>query len=164
MTTRSIDFKEAVIRIVDGSNTPNEVEVLVGEGNLTWSEKKPRIYDKDRGKLGSVRNGDEMPLELSLQARWITLKSTSGVVSIYEALKKIGRASAWESTDDDTCAPYAVNIEMEITPICEDEDIELIVFPDFRYEDMNPDPKAATLSISGMCNVTEPTITRSAQP
>lgn len=165
-TFATMDFKNATLKIIDGTSpTPNEIEVKLGEGNLTWSEKKPRVYDKDRGKLGGVRDGDEMPLEVSFSARWEFLKGESGdPVTVYEALKKINNASGWSSVDSDPCAPYAVNLEFEFTPTCTDSGIETVVFPDFRYEDLGPDARGGIIAITGMCNVTEPTITRTPQP
>ena len=55
----SIDMKESVLKIKDGTTTPNELTVLIGEGNLSWTERQERQYELDRGNLDTVRNGDD---------------------------------------------------------------------------------------------------------
>ena len=161
----SMDLKNAVLTIEDGTSpTPNSITVVMGEGNLTWSEKKPRIYDKDRGRLDTVRNADEEPMEVQFAARWEYIKADTGDdATIEDALKQRGEASDWVSSSADTCEPYAVNLKFTFTPICSGDKEEIFLFPDFRYETLDHDAQAATISISGMCNAVEPTITREEQ-
>lgn len=158
----SMDLKNAVLKIQDGNS--HEITVVIGDGNLTWTEKKPRIYDKDRGILDNVRDGDQEPMEVQFSFRWEFLKAdTGGVATVEDALKCRGVAASWSSSDADLCAPYAVDLEFTFTPICTSAKDEVYLFPDFRYESLDHDAKAATVSCSGMCNATEPTITRNAQ-
>lgn len=158
----SIDFKNAVVKIKDGTSpTPNEIEVALGEGNLTYSEKRNIIYDKDRGKLGTTRLGDEEPVEVSLNARWEAITAVTGdPPTIEDALKQRGEAAGWVTTSDDACEPYCVDIEFTYTPLCDDEPLEVITLPFFRQTNINHDPKTAMLDISGACNVTEATVER----
>jgi hypothetical protein len=157
-----IDFKKCTVKIKDGSTTPNELEIKSGPGNVTWSEKKTREYMPDRGLLDGVRDADEEPLDLSFEFQWIFLKSITGATTptIEEALKGTGAASDWVSVDSDTCQPYAVDIEIEYDPDCTGNIKEIILFEDFRYENLAHDLRAGTVSVTGRCNVTEPTITR----
>jgi hypothetical protein len=157
----SFNLKNAVLKIKDGTGTPLELTVVMGEGNLTYSEKKPRIYLKNRGLLDDVEDGDDEPMEVSFEGRWSYLLSVSGeAMSIEDVLKKRGLASAWVSSDTDLCRPYAVDLELTHTPTCGDTLPEVILFPDFRYESLEHDAKGKTISCKGMCNATEPTITR----
>lgn len=160
-----IDLKYCTITIKDGTTpTPNSIEVKIGEGNLTYSEKVNREYVKNRGLLDIVRDGDEEPVELKLDATWEYIKEDSGQTpTIEDALKQRGGAYDWVSVDSDTCQPYAVDIELEYAPNCNSDDKETLVFSEFRYEQVDHDTKAGTISISGKCNITEPTSTRVAQ-
>jgi hypothetical protein len=157
-----VSLKNSVIVIKDGGS--NEITVKVGEGNLTYSEKKNREYKLDRGNLagGTIRDGDDVPLELKIDATWEYISGAVGSdeCTIEDALKQRGGASAWESTDDDICQPYAVDIEVTYTPDCGSADAEVLTFPDFRWESIDHDLKAGTFSISGKCNCTEPTSSR----
>lgn len=161
-----IDLKNAEITIKDGTGTPNSVTIKVGEGNLSWTEKKNRTYKLDRGELDDVVDGDEAPLDLKFDFVWEYLKSrtkTGATPTIEDALKKRGLASGWTSSDSDTCKPYAVDIVVVYTPSCSTGDKETITFPDFRWEQLDHDLRAGTISCSGKCNAEEPTIVRAAQ-
>lgn len=156
-----IDLKNATIKFKDGGS--EELEVKVGEGNLTFTEKVNRIYTKDRGILNDVRDGDEEPVEVSLDIIWEFLKADSGdPPSPIDVLKNRGQASAWVSTDADACRPFAVDIEILYEPPCGGENNEKIVLNDFRYEQLQYDLRNASVAVSGKCNVTEATVTREA--
>lgn len=161
----SIDFKNAVLKIKDGTSpTPNEIEVALGDGNLTYSEKRNIIYDKDRGKLGTTRLGDEEPVEVSMTARWEAITAVTGdPPTVEDVLKKRGEAAGWVTTSTDDCEPYCVDLELTYTPLCEDEPYEVITLPFFRQTSINHDPKTAMLDISGSCNVTEAEVERVAR-
>lgn len=158
-----IDLKDATIKIKDGTATPNELTVKVGEGNLTYSENRNIEYTLDRGVLDEVREGDQVPVDVSLDFVWDYLKGQtgSGTPTVEDVLKQRGEAAAWVSTDADTCRPYAVDIEVTYAPSpvsC--GDMEIILLQDFRYETLDHDLRAGTVATSGRCNVTEATVTR----
>jgi hypothetical protein len=156
-----IDLKNATIKFKDGGS--EELEVKIGEGNLSWTEKVNRIYTKDRGLLNDVRDGDEEPVEVSMDFIWEFLKSSTGdPPSPEDVLKQRGEASAWVSTDDDECRPFAIDIEVLYEPPCGGAENERIVLNDFRYEQLQHDLRNASVSVTGKCNVTEATITREA--
>ena len=152
-----IDLKNTIVIISDDSN--HTLEVKIGEGNFTWKETKPRQYIKDRGRLDTVRNGDEESVDVSFAFMWEWLKSV-GIesVTVEDALKKIGAASDWVSTGEDPCAPYCVDITVENNNGCGDLPDEFIVFHEFRYEDLNHDIKAGTVAVTGKCNEVMPRI------
>lgn len=142
---------------------PRRLEVEVGEGNITWTEKKTREYKLDRGILDEVRDGDQSPVEVKFDVKWEFLRASTGLTpTIEDALKKRGEASHWVSSDSDTCRPYCVDIEIVNVPVCGSAEKETITLPDFRYEEIPHDAKAGTFSCTGKCNVTEPTVVRSA--
>lgn len=140
----------------------NELEITIGEGNLTFTEKKPRTYILDRGRLDTVKDGDEAPVEVKLDFTWEFLKASSGdPPTVEDALKQRGGASSWVSSSADPCEPYAVDIEIEYIPPCGGEDTETITLNDFRYEELAHDPKTSQISATGKCNITEASVARS---
>lgn len=156
----SIDLKNAVMTLEDSDD--NSLEVKLGSGNLTYSESKPRVYTNNRGVLDDVRNGDEEPVDVSLDCIWEFLKAKDGdPPTIEDAFKKRGGAANWVSSDtDDACRPYSVDIVILYTPPCGGVFLEKIVLKNFRYEKINHDARNAQLQITGKCNVTEAVVTR----
>lgn len=143
---------------------PHFLKITVGEGNLTFSEKVNREYKLNRGVIDQVRNGDQVPMDVTMAFAWTFLASGTGatVPLPNEFLKKTGPASAYVSSGAD-CEPYAVNIVMlNKNPSCgsEAEPWEKIVLGQFRYESLDHDGKAGTVSCTGKCNVLTPTVTR----
>ena len=167
---RRIDMKDATIKIKDGDS--NEITVKIGDGNLSYTERRNIEYILDKGSLDDVREGDEVPVQVQMDATWsyikgpssastVTSGSPSGTPTIEDALKRVGAAANWVSTDADACRPYAVDLELVINPQpggCGDQ--ETILLSDFRYEEIGHGLREGNLSISGQCNVTDATATR----
>lgn len=165
--TTSITFTPGLgANVVDNAVVtvgPHYIEAQIGEGTLSYTEKKPRVYVKDRGQLGTVRDGDEEPMDVKLDFIWEFLKASSGDAATFEdALKQRGGASAWVTSATDTCEPYAIDIEITYDPNCTDIEDEVILLPDFRYEQIDHDFKQGMLSVTGKCNAQEATVTRQA--
>ena len=170
-----IDFKNAVLKLKDGSTPANELEVTIGEGNLTWTEKVTREYTLNRGVLDEVRNADQEPMDVKFDCTWeyITGPTTPGSTPTpIEVLKRTGEAAAWVSSDTDVCRPFALDLELTYTPDCSGDstspagtgDIEVITLPDFRYEQIDFDVGGGTFSFTGKCNALVATVVRSAAP
>jgi hypothetical protein len=156
-----IDLKNVTMVIKD--NGANEVEIKIGEGQMRYTEKKTRIYRKDRGLLDEVVNGDEEPMDVVFDLQWEYIKASSGgTPTIEDALKQRGEASAWVSTDDDLCAPYCVDIELHNAVPCGDDEDEVILLEHFRWEQLDHDLRGATIACTGKCNKVEATVTRQA--
>ncbi|RLF64636.1 MAG: hypothetical protein DRN30_05240 [Thermoplasmata archaeon] len=156
-----IDLKYATLRLKDGASA--EIIIKVGEGNLSYTERRNIEYTLDRGVLDEVREGDEVPVEVSMDLvwEWVTGGSESGDVgTVEDFLKKKGQYSGNTSTDSDACRPYAVDIEVEYVPDCSVEDKEYITLSDYRYEELAHDLRAGTIATSGQCNITEATAVR----
>lgn len=165
----SIDLKNTTIKFKDGTGTPKSLIVKIGEGNLTYSEKRNMIYTLNRGVLYDVRQGDEVPMELTLAFIWEYLtggSATSATPTIEDVLKKRGPASSWVSSDtgsDGACRPYALDLELLYSPqpySCGNK--ETITWMDFRYEELQHDLRGASIQCSGRCNVTAATAVRAA--
>lgn len=159
---RKLDLKNCVLLITDGGG--NEMEVRLGGGNLTFSEKRNIIYNLDRGRLDDVSEGDEVPVDVKFDFEWTYIRGSGTLATIDDALKQQGAASAWVSSDVDTCRPYAVDLQFlnnpKVTnPTCVG-DMENIYLHDFRWESLDHDAKNATVSCSGKCNILEVSIYR----
>lgn len=130
----------------------NMLEVKVGEGTLTYNERRAVTYVLNRGRIYGVKLGDDAPVEVSFQFLWEFLRAGVGdPPTVEEALKQIGAASAWVSSDTDPCNPYCVDISICYTPPC--GDTERITLQFFRWEELNHDLKAATVDVRGNSNI-----------
>jgi len=141
---------------------PNTLEVKLGDGNLTYSEKRNMEYVKDKGLLDTVREGDEEPVDIKFDFTWEFLKAvtSSGTPTVEDVLKNSGEASTWVTSSDDPCEPFAIDLEIEYAPVCDGVDPEYIRFNDFRYEELAHDMRQGQVSASGKANVTQALITR----
>lgn len=160
-----ISLQNCTLTFKDGTpTTPLSYPYKVGDGTVSWSEKRPLEYMKNRGKLDSVRLADEEPMDVKLDAVFEFIKSRTGENgSAVDCVKRTGLCASWVSVDSDTCNPYAVNIEIFHQPVCTSSWSETITLPSFRYENIDFDPKTAMISITGKCNVTGATVIRTTQ-
>ncbi len=168
-TTTNIVFSPALGAgtYVDGgviTFASNQIDIKIGDGNITYTEANEYEYDLDRDLLDTVREGAQVPIDVSIDFVYEFITTgTSEEVSVMDALKKKGGAVEWRSSSADPCEPYSVDIEIVYTPLCTTSEIETTVFPEFRSESREVDFSEATVSVSGRCNVTEPIINRIAQ-
>lgn len=151
-----IDMKNVTVTFQDGAGA--SIEITFDEGNFTWSEAQEREYKLNRGLVGkangaSVRNGDDTPMSVTLNARFSFIHSDTELKPL-EFLKNTG--GTLTSTDDDPCAPFAIDIVMENSPACATN--ETLTFPDFRWESGDFDAAAGTVNITGKCNAKEPVV------
>lgn len=140
---------------------PQQIDIKIGEGNLTYTEAKEYQYLLDRGVLDAVKEGDEQPLEVSLEFvyEYVTT-GTSEAISPVDALKRKGNADEWVSSSSDLCEPYCVDIEIEHVMPCGTAQDETTILPEFRYDSLEFNLQDATIAVAGKCNATEATITR----
>lgn len=148
----TINIKNTTI-ILRGGVFGQYIAIKIGNGNLTYDEKRAMEYIKDRGILDTVREGDDDPMDVRFDFQWIHITAANGdtVPTIEDALKQRGPASTWVSSSSDLCEPYAVDIVLKDLP-CASDTPETLILPDFRYEALNHDLKAATMACSGKCN------------
>jgi len=140
---------------------PQQIEIKVGDGNITYTEHRNYEYMLDRGDLDTVREGDEVPLDVKLECTYEHITTgTSETISPMDALKGVGEASGWVSSAADQCEPYAIDIEVEHVPPCGTSQKEITLFPDFRADTKEVNFKDANISLTGKCNVIEPIVTR----
>lgn len=141
------------------------VEVNIGSGNLTYSEKRNMDYELDRGLLDTVKEGDEAPVEVAMDFIWDFLTAISGAdtPTIEDALKQRGPAAGWvTSASNDPCAPYAIDIMVEYVPPCGGIEPETITLPDFRWESLDHNFTDASVATQGKCNAVQAIVARAA--
>ena len=152
-----IDLKNATVTLSDHLAV-HTIAVAIGEGDLSWSEKRAVEYTLDKGVLDNVRLGDEEPVEVSLDATWDYV-ATKGAFLLADAIK--GKTTGatlvtWVSTDIDSCKPYAIDIIVAYVPGCGvSAETETVTLSDFRWETLDYSFDNGTLSVSGRCNILE---------
>jgi hypothetical protein len=138
---------------------PAQVDVKIGDGNLTWTEAREFEYVLDRGDLDTVKEGDQQPMEVNIDFVYEFYSNGSGGEwnpSPIDFLKRVGEAANLSNTSSDPCEPFACDIELFYDVPCGSELDETLTFPDFRYESLEFDLSEATISVSGRCNATQP--------
>lgn len=163
--TTSITFTPALTHAISDNEVvttlPHQIDVVVGDGNCTYDEKRGFKYVLNRGRLDTVRQDADMPVDVTIDATWEFLRGdTDDPPTIEDVLKQRGNASTWVSSSDDPCEPYAVDVEIEYDPPCPGIKRELIEINDFRYESFSHDLLKGTLAVKGKANVTDAIVTR----
>ncbi len=137
------NLRDGVITLRDGSPTPKELEIVLDEGDLNFTEKEGIYAVKDRGVIDSYSYSDEEPIELSFTIKfqeW-TSNHPTNVTAPRDALRKAGNAGAgepneWISTHGDACGPYCVDIVFDIENPC-GSGRERLIFESFHCDDLN---------------------------
>ena len=139
-----------------------QLEISIGEGDLSWTENREYNYDLDRDQLDTVRQGQDQPLELEMSFTFEYVTTESGqTITPSDALKQIGEASEWVTSSSDSCEPYAVDVYVVHCVPCGTDQDQDFTFPDFRWESLDYSIQDASVSVSGRCNATSVTTTRS---
>ena len=156
-----VDLKDATVTISDGAAA--SVVASVGDGNVQWTEKRNVDYILDKGLIDEVREGDQEPVDVSMQFNFelVTAYSTSHV-TVEEAISQTGNASGWTSSDADACRPYAVDIGIVLNPAAAAcTGYKSITLADYRWEQLDFDIGGGTVSTTGKCNITTATVDNS---
>lgn len=162
-----IALRNCTFIVQDGTpTTPNQCIIHIGDGNVSYDEKRQIVYVKDRGILYGTRQGEDEPIDVKFDFIWEMLKYASPdiitPVTIEEALKGTGGASSWVSTSTLPCDPYCVDIIIKNQVTCTSILHEWITLAQFRWESLNHDPKAGHVAVSGKCNSTVASLLRTA--
>lgn len=153
------NLRDGTIKIADASGTGggNVITVDLEDGGLSWNEKKPVNIIKDRGILDHARLADEEPVDISLSMKFQSF-STHAAITPYDAVTQTGGASAWVS-DEPNSDVYAVIMGLTIVDPAGGAS-EVITFARVCIEsiDTAEGDEYSTLSISGRCVETSPTL------
>lgn len=138
-----------------------QLTIKVGDGDVKYTENTAYIYDLDRGDLDTVREGNQVPMDLTLNFTYEHITTgTSETISPMDAIKRKNKASEWVSSAADKCEPYAVDVRITHTPPCGTSQKEITLLVDFRSEKREPDFKNSAIAITGKCNAVEPVVSR----
>jgi hypothetical protein len=154
--TTSLTLYPALLSAITNSEVinviGNGIYAKLGEGNLTYSEKRNLIYVRDRGYIDTMKVGDDEPIDVALDFTWEFLRAVSGAPpTIEEAVKQVGQAATWVSTSADPCEPYSVSVFLLDIPPC-GTDAESIQLPEFRWTSLDHDLKGGKVSVKASCN------------
>jgi hypothetical protein len=164
--TLRVAFTPALVSAVVDTDTitflPQRIEIKIGEGDLSWTENREILYDLDRDLLDTVRLGQEQPVEVDLAFIFDYVTTQSGqAITPVDALKRIGEASEWVNSATDPCEPYAVDLYVVHCVPCGTDQDQDFTFSDFRYESLEYSIQDASIAVTGRCNVSSVTSTRS---
>lgn len=138
-----------------------ELVIKIGDGDLSYTETDEFNYDLDRGDLDTVRQGNQVPMQVSLN--FVYEHATTGTgetIAPMDAIKRRGSAAEWVSASADKCEPYCVDVVVEHTPPCGTAERERTTFPDFRSESREVAFADSNVSVTGRCNAVEPIVER----
>jgi len=126
--------------------------IKLGEGNLTWSEKRNIEFKLDTGKLDDVRRGDDVPMEVSLQFTW-EYSTYANIEQLFKGAAAVGSANSGDSY----CNPYHIDLVVELESECAATGgMKVITFPDFFWETWDPNLQEGQVSVAGKCNAERP--------
>ena len=138
-----------------------QIDIKIGEGNLTYTEHRDMKYTLDRQNLDTVREGDQKPVDVKTDFLYeFVTTGTNEDITPVDALKQMNGAAEWVSSSADQCEPFSVDVEVQHVPPCISAEDEFTLLPTFRYETLEFNLKDATISVTGKCNVVEASVTR----
>jgi len=160
------NLRDCSLTIYDGDDPVNDVVVAFSEGNLQWTETDNVEQHLDRGSLSHMRPGDEAPVSGSFTARFTEfLSQGDNRITPYEALKLLGGAADWVSTNDDNGGVSTLGLKFRInTPVTAELD-ELIDFAKCHIDSVQfqEGAPANTLAVNFTDFETAPTINKIAE-
>lgn len=161
------NFRDGILTIKDGTTpTANSLEVVLDQGDLSFSEVTNVNAILDRGVLYSFREADEQPIEVTFSFMLTGLTGAGAAVEVRDALKHVGNASTWDNTSTKTGELPSNDLEFVIldpSPLNSGSATdEKLVFPDFVVTNIAfaEDQSASRVTVTGICLAKSPTITR----
>lgn len=153
------NLRDGSITLRDGSATPKTLTMKITSGDLAFEEDTPTFIVMNRGKIDSRKQGDEVPTPVSwtcLFEQWSYDSGSSTGISPRDALRGIGNASNWVSTD--ACGPYSVDVVFVVQDPCNPGHYEQLVFSKFTPDKISfkEGNETNTLSISGKALIPAP--------
>lgn len=199
MAQKRVDLRDAVLFVITsvagptstGYSTPNPPDsiwgcVQFGEGNFTATMNDSADYVTDRGKLDDVRFGDEAPMDISFEGKFVGLRlppypNSGATYSLEEMVtgkimdnsdyggKLGGLPEPWLIAESPTadltaCVPYCSWLELHINPrlSCPNQDIvgEAQLYRFFRAPTVQIDIDAGQVSVTGNAHILTPVVRR----
>lgn len=166
MAARTRNLTHGLLKIKGGSSG-ELLTVPIQKGDVRFSVKRPAKVIMNRGKVDSLAQGFEVPMEVRFSVEfeeWTgrTLSTPYNTASVPDALRQKGNAASWHSVQ--VCGPYVVDLVFVISNPCTTHDqTETLTFPSFHADDVSfaEGEDTDTLEVTGICNALEPTSVRS---
>lgn len=129
MTGVTKNLRDGVVTLMDGTTpTPNSLQLVLDEGDLSMTEEQQLIEVYRRGKASHRRLGDETLIKVSFSAKYTNgyeNTALTGTPTMVDALRKRNLASAWVSVEDAAAGAltvagptgsevYSTNVKFEI--------------------------------------------------
>jgi len=130
-----LDLKDCTVTV---TNT-RAYEIRVREGNLKWTQRRQWEVECELGALYGIREGDAIPMEVSLQCAFETIASAGTVCLVSDICTEGSRITV---ENDAACGKTVT-----------------YTFPNFYPSQMDGDFKESSLAVQGICFATQPTIT-----
>lgn len=161
------NFRDGIMKIVDGTTpTANELEIVLDQGDVSYTEVRNVNTILDRGVLYAFREGDDQPIEVTFSFMLTGMTGADSSVEVRDALLHVGNASGWANTSTQTGELASNNIEFTIldpSPLNTGSATdEKLVFPNFVVTSiaLAEDQAATRVTVTGQCLAKSPTITR----
>lgn len=169
------NLRDGVITLRDGTTpTPNELELVLDEGDLSFTRTRNKITVRDRGRLSHRRTGDEQEVEVSFSAKYTRgygdTDPASTQPTLADALQGVRSAATWVSTEDTAAGAlpmagptgselFSVDLEFVINDPTGGKS-ETITFLGFHADTIafSEGDEYNTISVSGTALMTEPSI------
>ena len=155
-STSSRNLRDGIITIRDASNV---YEVVLEDGDLSFTETQNVIEVMDRGSLDHVRKGDDVPVSLSFTAKYVQLRDAAAD-TLYDVLKKTGNAASWATTGGAGEDVHLLTLTFIIrTPVSAGND-EYISFTRMYHTALTiaEGSEFNTISFTGQASIVAPTI------
>lgn len=153
------NLRDGTLKIADAGGTggANVITVDLEEGDLSWTERKPRTIVTDRGVLDHARLAAEEPVEVSFTMKFQSF-SVHDTITPYDALTQSGGAAAWVNDETDSDA-FGCILEFTIDDPANGTD-EVVTFARFHAEEFPfaEGEEYNTLAVSGRAVITTPAL------
>lgn len=158
------NLRNGTMIIQDGAATPQSITLTLDTGDLSWEETDNLNVVRDRGDLSGLTKGDEEPVtgSFSIKFQQFIKQSFEADPTAYEALKNIGAAASWATTDPNNCGTFATRIIFEIASCVAGESSERITFEKVHLTKNNFEEgdENNTLSFEFLDNEIAPTVVK----
>lgn len=159
------NLRNDILIIQDGTTpTPNQLEILGAEGDLTFTEVDNTNMIMSRGVIVGRTQGDQEGMSVSFSFKFEQWSYENGQgtdpvtygISPVDALKQRGGAAAWVSTA--ACGPYSVDLVLKIANVCGGSGTEVLTFEKFHADsvDFSEGDEFNTISVTGTCIAISP--------
>ena len=131
--------------------------IALDEGDLSWTQTQNVIEVSDRGVLSHIRAGDQAATDISFTLKYQNLQVDTATTP-YEAIRGVGAASTWKSTDSSDTYTISTFFQVFNTSDVLEETLRFDLFY-WQSIEFSEGDEYSTLAVTGRSFTTAPTIT-----